>query len=235
MQPPQQPFQIIPVLDLKQGRVVSAQRGDRENYQPLHSPLCRSSDVFDVLSAFLKLYPFPVFYIADLDALTKTGDQQTLILHLLQAFPEKIFWIDCGFQQSVLNNNYPKNLIPVLGSESFTADNYHQIKHVPGPFILSLDFSADQTAMGTDKLFNHSALWPNRIIIMTLAKVGSHSGPDLQILQHYCQRFPEKQFIAAGGVRDKNDILALKKTGISHALVASALHSGMLKTEDFNP
>ena len=36
-------MKLIPVIDLKAGEVVHARRGDRDNYRPIVSPLCRGS------------------------------------------------------------------------------------------------------------------------------------------------------------------------------------------------
>jgi phosphoribosylformimino-5-aminoimidazole carboxamide ribotide isomerase len=58
--------------------------------------------------------------------------------------------------------------------------------------------------------------------------VGSFQGPDIIQLTQFCRRYPEKNFIAAGGVRDLADLLQLKAIGIKQVLVASALHSGVI-------
>ena len=67
---------------------------------------------------------------------------------------------------------------------------------------------------------------------MTLNRVGSHQGPDLDKLKGFCRRYPHKQFVAAGGIRHPADLHALKQIGVQQALIASALHSGMIGRED---
>ena len=67
---------------------------------------------------------------------------------------------------------------------------------------------------------------------MTLERVGSNQGPDLNKLTEFCRQYPDKNFIAAGGIRNKQDLIALCEVGIHQALVASALHSGTIKAED---
>jgi phosphoribosylformimino-5-aminoimidazole carboxamide ribotide isomerase len=44
----------------------------------------------------------------------------------------------------------------------------------------------------------------------------------------YRNRYPHHTFIAAGGVRNMADLMALEQSGIESALVATALHSGSL-------
>lgn len=223
-------MKIIPVIDLKHGVVVHAQQGQRESYRPMQSPLCSSSDIYRVIDAFLALYAFDTIYIADLDALMKQGNHDVLIHDVLVAFPKITFWLDQGYRPYNCRPNY-MNSLPVLGSESYQDESLSEIGSFKGNFILSLDYKGDD-ALGAQRLFNDPALWPQDIIIMTLARVGSASGPDFKKLKRFCQRYPDKNFIAAGGVRGGDDLLALQTLGVTQALVASALHLGKLSADD---
>lgn len=217
---------IIPVLDLKNGVVVHAKHGNREHYQPICSKLCPSADVFSVIEAFLSLADFTAFYIADLDAITGQGHHDALIANVVNAFPSRQFWVDKGYQQAA-NIAHLANYLPVLGSESFDNANIGELGQFAQRFVLSLDYSANGK-MGATRLFNEPDFWPQHIIIMTLAQVGSGKGPDLAKLRHYVQNYPGHHFIAAGGIRHIDDLQALSSLGIKHALLASALHSGAI-------
>jgi phosphoribosylformimino-5-aminoimidazole carboxamide ribotide isomerase len=220
-------MKIIPVIDLKDGKVVHAKRGLRDQYQPIHTPLCQSPDMNRVIRAFMDLYDFDVFYIADLNALSDQGDHDLLIGKIIAQFPDKEFWIDQGNRSSVSLHTLPENHIPVLGSESFGAEAVRAIKNRCERFILSLDYSFSG-ALGAKTLFTDSDCWPDSVIIMTLARVGSGQGPDICRLKEFIQTYPNKDFIAAGGIRNKQDLVDLKILGIHQALVASALHSGAI-------
>ncbi|MCK9396895.1 MAG: HisA/HisF-related TIM barrel protein [Methylobacter sp.] len=224
-------MKIIPVIDLKDGIVVHARQGNREHYQPINTALCQSSDIFQVIEAFLGVYAFDTFYIADLDAITGQSDHNSLITDVLTRFQQIIFWIDSGYQVYDAGFTYPQNCLPVLGSESYSDETISEIKAYKNNFILSLDYS-NSDALGAKSLFSDHAFWPKNIIIMTLERVGSNHGPDLNKLTEFCRRYPDKNFIAAGGIRNKQDCVLLSEAGVHRALVASALHSGMLKSED---
>ena len=222
-------MKIIPVIDLKDGVAVHARLGMREQYQPINTDLCPSSDIYRLIEAFLKIYDFDTFYIADLNAITgQGGDHERLIAEVLTAFPHKVFWIDSGYQ---CVKDYPSNYLPVLGSECYSDDNVLDLKAFNKRFILSLDYSTSE-ALGAVSLFSEQDLWPDTIIIMTLSRVGSHQGPDFDKLAAFCRRYPHKQFIAAGGIRHSTDLQALKQLGVQQALIASALHSGMIGREE---
>jgi phosphoribosylformimino-5-aminoimidazole carboxamide ribotide isomerase len=223
-------MQIIPVIDLSNGIVVHAKQGNRELYAPLQSGLCKSSDIFDIISAILALFNFPVIYIADLNAITRQGDNAVLIMQVLTAYPQTMFWVDSGYP---LNSNFQQhlNFLPILGSESFDDENIAGIKAFNNRFILSLDHSA-KGELGAKALFSSHYMWPENIIIMSLPKVGSGLGPDLDKLSAYCKQYPRYNFIAAGGIRDMQDLGRLINIGIKQALVATALHNGTINADD---
>ncbi|MDD5461204.1 MAG: HisA/HisF-related TIM barrel protein [Methylococcales bacterium] len=221
-------MKIIPVIDLKNGVVVHARQGIREQYQPISTALCQSSDIYQVIKAFLGIYYFDTFYIADLNAITGQGDHEDLISDVLAYFPHILFWIDKGYQ---CYKKHPGNYLPVLGSECYSDETLSELDAFDKRFILSLDYSAFE-ALGSKKLFLNQDYWPDTIIIMTLNRVGSHQGPDLDKLSGFCRQYPHKNFIAAGGVRDVNDLRALKQVGIQQALIASALHTEAIRRED---
>ena len=223
-------MKIIPVIDLKDGVVVHAQQGVRERYQPINTNLCQSSDVYQVIEAFLGVYDFDTIYIADLNAITHQGDHDGLITDVLTSFPHVLFWIDRGYQRY---KKYPGNYLPVLGSECYSDETVIELKAFNNHFILSLDYSISE-ALGAKSLFSDLDLWPETIIIMTLSRVGSNQGPDLDKLNRFCRQYPHKHFIAAGGIRNTADLQALKQVGVQQALIASALHSGAISHTDIN-
>lgn len=87
---------VIPVLDLRRGRVVRAVRGERERYAPVRSTLVRGSEPRQVLAALLRLAPFGAVYLADLDAIQGGAPQRRLLAALCRAHPRTEFWIDAG-------------------------------------------------------------------------------------------------------------------------------------------
>ena len=59
---------------------------------------------------------------------------------------------------------------------------------------------------------------------MTLARVGSGAGPDVERLASIQSIAAGREIYAAGGVRNAADLRALKERGVSGALIATALH-----------
>lgn len=227
-------FEIVPVIDLMGGQVVHARAGERDRYQPLEgSRLCDSAEPVAVVEGLLALHPFASLYIADLDAIRKQGDHRAAIRRLRQRFPALDFWVDAGFGE---RHDYRAFLDAdlgqlVLGSESQSDLRLVEELRAEPRLVLSLDYR-DDMPLGPAPLFARPDLWPERVIVMTLARVGGKAGPDRRRLAEIRALAPEKRVYAAGGVRDLDDLLALNADGMAGALIASALHDGRLGQEE---
>jgi HisA/HisF family protein len=222
-------MEVIPVLDLQDGAVVHARMGRRSHYRPIETPLSSSSDPLDVACGLLSIYPFETFYIADLDAIEGKGDNDTVLRCLKAEFPDLTFWVDNGLADLPDARCWLDSKLGylVLGSE--TQDDSILTRNLceDGRIILSLDYRG-QAFVGPAALLNDVDAWPDRVIAMTLARVGSAKGPDWDRLAAIKGRAGSKRVYAAGGVRDADDLAELARTGIEGALVASCLHNGKL-------
>jgi phosphoribosylformimino-5-aminoimidazole carboxamide ribotide isomerase len=220
---------VIPVLDLKHGVVVHARMGHRDQYRPIETPLSPSSMPADVARGLLAVYPFKTFYVADLDAIDRRGNNNGALARLRNDFPHLALWVDNGVNELKEARQWLDADLGhlVLGSETQTDDRL--VTHCCGDerVILSLDYRGD-TFLGPVALRDNPDAWPSKIIVMTLARVGSESGPDIPRLDAFKSRAPEKQLYAAGGVRNAADLAALAHHGMAGALVATSLHNGTL-------
>jgi len=224
---------IIPVIDLKGGQVVRAERGARDSYAPIKTRLAASSQPADVVAGFLALHDFPVLYIADLDAIEGRGSHQDTILALEDAFPRVTFWVDAGIGELNAAQNFlaKGRSALVLGSESLRDIDVLAALAQNPRILLSLDFRGEDF-QGPQKLLADSALWPAGVIVMTLARVGSHEGPDLTRLSEILGKAGGVHKVyAAGGLRGAEDIAPLSAIGVEGVLVASALHDGRLDSK----
>jgi phosphoribosylformimino-5-aminoimidazole carboxamide ribotide isomerase len=226
-------LRIIPVLDLKGGEVVRAEQGQRDRYKAIVTPLSASSDAVAVAEGLRTLHPFRTFYIADLDAIEGRAPNNAALTRL-GAMPEAPeLWVDAGIDgeealaAALAAALAEPSLCPVLGSESQRDDALLRRFCQHPELILSLDFFGDGFR-GPASLLDDPALWPQRVIVMTLAKVGSAAGPDFARLQEIKARAGDRSVIAAGGVRNEADIRALSSLGVAAALVATSLHDGTL-------
>ena len=237
---------IIPVIDVRYGIAVRAVAGDRANYQPLVTPLVSVESAAEwgqthgsapqltgqtglpplaVARGYRRLYPFPAIYIADLDAIEGRGANVGLSASLSAALPGVEAWIDAGAKRSPGSSG----VVDVLGSEVLSDLDIQT--PLPQRAVLSLDFRGDDF-IGPATLLQQPHLWPERVIVMTLARVGSDGGPDLARIAQIAKLAPQADVYAAGGIRGIADLNAARDAGAHGALIASALHAQKIKAGD---
>jgi phosphoribosylformimino-5-aminoimidazole carboxamide ribotide isomerase len=220
---------IIPVIDLKGGVVVHARGGARDDYLPIQTRLAAGSAPVDVVAGLCAVVPARQVYLADLDAIERRGDHDAVRAGLAAAFPALEFWVDAGVPAEAA----PAWLAAqagclVLGSESQRDPAAVRALRDDPRVILSLDFRAD-AFQGPPEILADETLWPARVIVMTLARVGAAQGPDVaQVARIRTRGGAGRAVYAAGGVRDRADLQALSAAGAAGALVATALHSGAI-------
>jgi phosphoribosylformimino-5-aminoimidazole carboxamide ribotide isomerase len=216
---------IIPVIDLLDGRAVHARGGRRHLYRSLSTPLCRDPDPQAVAAAYLSLHPFAVLYLADLNAIQDKGDNTSTIGALRRRFRKCEFWVDAGTASMDLAG---VRLRPVIGTETGLGvaelARLRAGRHRP---ILSLDFGAEGYR-GDPAILGNPDCWPADVIVMSLSKVGSRGGPDLDRIASLKARAPRKRFHAGGGLRDERDLELLAAAGAAGVLTATALHEGAI-------
>ena len=239
------------MIDLKNAQVVHAKHGKRHAYQPIQSVLSASSDVFSIVEGLLKLYPFRTIYIADIDAISNSGNHFEQIELLSSMYPHITWWVDNGVRNVNARILYAPqaNIRTVFGSEHIhTLQDYRAMSYAyKSRHVLSLDkldnVKLDNIKLGSAELgaaeLHHTGLyWPDDVICMTLNNVGSNAGPDIARLQALQQlnlaRKKPANIFAAGGVRNMDDLLVLKQLGVAGALVASALHSGEITAQQLS-
>lgn len=227
---------VIPVIDVRHGVVVAAVRGRRSDYRPLVTPLAPSGDPGAVARGYASLFAFPVLYAADLDGIEGRGRDTGLAAALAAAVPGARIWIDDGTPARAAAQwlRQAERATLVVGSESLTgSDDIAALHALPrDDYVLSLDFKEDRFA-GPQAVLDEPQHWPRDVIVMTLSRVGSGEGPDIARVAAIAARAgPARRTYAAGGVRNRADIEALRATGAAGVLVASALHAGTIKAGD---
>jgi phosphoribosylformimino-5-aminoimidazole carboxamide ribotide isomerase len=225
---------IIPVLDISRGLVVHAKKGEREHYKAISSIISPTPEPIIVIKAFLKLYPFKIIYIADLDAIQGSQSQSTLINSIALQFGQCEFWVDAGLK--VINNckaEYTAQKIKmVLGSE-----NKLPRKILSGllsrnqDILLSLDFS-ENGLIENDYLLDEVALWTPKIIVMMLHRVGSTEGIDYPCLDKVLAMAKKNEIYSAGGAQNCKDLIKLGSIGIKGVLLATSLHNGSITSQE---
>lgn len=242
-------FQIITVLDLKDGVVVHGVNGERDKYRPIKSVLTASAEVPDVIDAFVKKLGLREFYLADLDAIISRGqkNQLSLICHEKRPGAAPLsFMVDAG----VTDLNSVERIIKagadqvVIGTE--TVPSLKVVRNIVETFgaerlIVSIDtkdlkilspspeISQMTPAQGIVEIARTGI---NQFIILELRRVGTGLGINRPLIVECLAALkgtdPSGTLIIGGGVSGYADLKWLAENGVEGALVASALHSGLV-------
>jgi phosphoribosylformimino-5-aminoimidazole carboxamide ribotide isomerase len=228
-------MEVIPVIDVRHGVAVAAVRGQRADYNPLVTPLAVGSDPAAIARGYAALFTFPLLYVADLDGIEGRGRNAGLAKELARAVPGTWLWIDDGTAAADAARRIAdeRNATLVMGSECLGgADDVAALRALPRDrYVLSLDFKDDKFA-GPQQVLDEAQRWPQAVIVMTLARVGSGDGPDLDRIASIVAAAGDRRVYAAGGVRNRADIEALHGAGAAGVLIATALHTGKIKAGD---
>jgi phosphoribosylformimino-5-aminoimidazole carboxamide ribotide isomerase len=236
-------MRVIPVVDLLDGCVVHAIRGDREHYQPVRSVLSDTSDPSSIAQAFRDKLGLNEIYIADLNAIQGSNQNSHKKVIADLAGRERIgiildagasdvdaarAWLDLGVRKIVIASE-------TLRTWDALQDIASKIDR--DRLVFSLDFRAgailtqcpDLLTMPCMEVLGHlqSSGW-KEIILLDLRRVGSGEGADRALVAEARANFPHLDILVGGGIADSVELAELRRLGVAGVLMATALHRGTI-------
>jgi phosphoribosylformimino-5-aminoimidazole carboxamide ribotide isomerase len=230
-------------MDLLNGQVVHAIKGERAHYQPVRSVLCDSSDPGLVAQAFRTELGIDEIYIADLNAIQNSGqtNHQEVIAEIIRREKLKII-LDAGISKTEAIRDWLDLGIHKVIIASETLRTWNSIKKIPAQIdpsrlIFSLDFRfgkilsrcPDLAATSALEVFKHlqDAGW-QEVLLLDLQRVGSSSGTDRNMAMQVRSNFPDLRLLIGGGITLPEELVELASLGIEGILLATSLHSGKI-------
>ena len=233
-------MRVVPVIDLKGGTTVHAVRGERERYRPVSSVIAGDDgDPLALARAFRSELGLDELYVADLDAISGDGANATMLGALAR---EARIMVDAGVSEpararALLDLGAHR---VIVGTETLRGAGAldRMLAELPeGAVVLSADLREGRALSPNAELAGLPALDAiarlhraglREAIVLDLARVGSGAGPDVALIAEIHAAFRDLELLAGGGVRDVEDLGALRAAGAAGALVATALHSGVI-------
>jgi len=236
-------MKVIPVIDVLNGVAVHGIRGERKQYQPLKSTLCRSVNPLDIALSFDSL-GFSSLYLADLDAiLGKTTNFN--IYRQIMTKTRLDLMVDAGIAditkaEEVLATDVSKI---VIGTE--TLDSLDFVSQAVSAFgedkvIVSIDQKGGKVLSASEAIASMDAvsvtqklasLGVRQIILLDLDRVGTEHGINRTVLRNILEQ-TEVEVLVGGGIQNLHELEELRKLGVSGALVATVLHNGKLTVDE---
>jgi len=242
-------MKVIPVVDILNGKVVHAIKGKRKDYKPIQSSLTSSAEPLEVAEVF-KNNGFRELYVADLDAIIDCSMNFQILKKIVDKTGLELM-VDAGITsldraQKLLESGVSKLIIgtETLTKKSFVSEAIRlfgkdcvvvSIDLKDGKVLVKPDFDGCTEALCLIGEFVEMGV--SNFIILDLTKVGSSEGINIDLFKHIRDTLI-LEIYAGGGARDIQDLIELKKVGVSGVLVATALHNGkitvqQLKAEGF--
>ena len=252
-------MRVIGVVDLLAGLAVHARGGIRERYVPVRTVAGSAidGDPLALARAYVDHFGLTELYAADLDAILArtSGDARTGANAGRQAHATSVrglaaiapLWLDAGASSAeeahrVLSLGATRCIIGLETLGSF--DTLPPICAAVGGerVAFSLDLrNGDPVAPclgippgeSAHRLAARAAdAGVGAVIVIDLARVGTATSPDVDLIARVRAAAPAPILIAGGGVRGLDDLARLADAGCDGALVASALLDGRLDAAD---
>jgi phosphoribosylformimino-5-aminoimidazole carboxamide ribotide isomerase len=239
-------MRLIPVLDLLDGVVVHAVRGEREHYLPVKSVLCETAEPMVVARSFRDRLGLTEIYIADLNAIQgRPHPEHREAISTLARQEGLTILVDAGAAdvetaQELLDLGAHQ---VVIGAETLPYWDMLRVfpATIPGDkLVFSLDMRAGTILSRCPEMASLSPIeallalqtagW-KEIILLDLNRVGSGSGVDRALIIEARAKLPELSLIAGGGIAEVDDLRELDKLGVAGVLAATALHRGTITVQ----
>jgi phosphoribosylformimino-5-aminoimidazole carboxamide ribotide isomerase len=238
---------VIPVLDLRAGRAVHASGGERHGFPPVRSVLVSeraSGDACALAQAFRDTLGCEECYVADLDAI-EGGRPQHALLEALARSGSRLF-IDAGVAtleraRELLDRGAARVVVGLETLPSFVALELVTRAIGPERVMFSLDLRGGRPVLHSGAAPEETTLalvgraaaaGATAVLVLDLARVGSGRGLDRALLAAIRSAHPGLELLAGGGIASPAELERLARTGLDGALVATALHSGMIGKAD---
>ena len=225
-------MRCIFVLDVFNGAVVHAVRGERSLYEPIdkYSRIVSSSDPLGVLK---EIRPKEV-YVADLNLLTGSGDNLAAIADISRIAKTMA---DIGITLADDMDYLPKGITPVLGTETASMNLIDEAV-LQRDIVVSIDMKRRKVITRDPELMlaplevirRLNGIPIDGVILLELDRVGTTSGLDTDFLEKAVS-VSDHPLILGGGVKGVEDLQTLEDLGFRGALVATAVHNGKIPLE----
>jgi phosphoribosylformimino-5-aminoimidazole carboxamide ribotide isomerase len=241
-------MELIPAIDLKNGRCVRLFKGD------FAAETVYSNDPNEILLRYRALGARRI-HVVDLDG-AKDGTQanREMIVKLaadpsvklqvgggLRSLARVQALLDSGVERAVIGSvaiNSPDEVIPW----------FKQVD--PTRIVLALDVRLD--AAGVPMLTTHGwqqtsnvVLWSaverflrsglTHVLCTDVARDGALTGPNCELYAEAVRRFPELQWQASGGVATARDLVALRDCGVAAVISGKALLENKISSQELRP
>lgn len=236
---------IIPAIDLRQGQCVRLYQGkfDRQNNY--------NKDPVSLACEY-KTMGFDELHIVDLDG-AESGHQQNqeivrrivdtceLSVQLgggMRAESQLESWLNAGVSRvvigtlAIVQSELVRDWLARFGPEKLVLGLDVTVDPVGTPHVATHGWTQSAEMTLWDCIDGYSAADVRHVLCTDICRDGALTGPNLELYAQVILKYPDIQLQASGGVRDIDDLNALRNVGAQAAISGRALLDGRITSRE---
>lgn len=236
---------IIPAIDLREGQCVRLYQGDYDRQTHY------SDDPLSIARNYQEL-GLSDLHIVDLDGARLGRQQNQKTIRTIVSSTSLAVQVGGGIREETELESWFDSGVHriVIGSLAVTQPRLVRdwlANYGPEKLVLALDVTLGED--GVPRVATHgwtrkaeTTLWQcideyraaglRHLLCTDISRDGAMTGPNLELYEQLINRYPEIRLQASGGVRDMNDIKALRRIGAQVAICGRALLDGKITSRE---
>lgn len=234
-------MKLIPAIDILDGRCVRLMKGDYTQVTDYGDPVEIAKKFYDQGSDWV--------HLVDLEGARDSANRQwELIAKLKAVLQAKIQWgggvrslSDC---EKLLAAGIDRILVGSMAcKDPYQVSTWFKQIGIPSKLALAIDVRWDRVhepqpygsgwlapaTLNLSEVLEPFMEFQGLTILCTdIERDGTMQGPALDLYAYLLKSYPQFQWIASGGIRNSNDLIALQKSGVWAAVAGRAILEGAL-------
>jgi phosphoribosylformimino-5-aminoimidazole carboxamide ribotide isomerase len=236
----QKKMQIIPAIDIIDGKCVRLTQGDYEqkkiyNENPLEVALEFEDAGLERL------------HLVDLDGAKAGAVKNWKVLETLASKTKMVIDFGGGIKtdkdvEIVFNSGAALATVGSIAVKNEQEFVKWLLTYGADKFLLGADVKEEKIAVGGwlettdiwiyDFIEKYIAHGVQQIFCTDVSKDGLLQGPSIELYKNIIKKFPQLHLIASGGVSNMDDVLQLQEIGCSGAIIGKAIYEGRIAVND---
>lgn len=238
-------MKIIPAVDLKNGACVRLYKGDFNKttlYNTDPVAMARQLSALDVADLHVvDLDGARSGRQANYDAVAAIAEQSDLNVQVgggIRSRDDVAAWLDNGVTRCVVGSvaiNNPQRVqewIAEFGAESIVLALDVNTNDVDVPMLMSQGWTEESGISLWECLNAYYPFSRHHVLCTDIDRDGAMEGPNLALYTEILKRYPGLQLQASGGVRNVQDLEALRALGLPAAISGRALLDGAISANE---
>ena len=240
-------MQLIPAIDLRDGRCVRLLQGDFERETRYSVDPVQLAEHYRELGA-------RALHVVDLDGAKRGVPMNLPVIRRMRAAAGVNVQLGGGIrarasleealevaERAVIGSlavgepELVASWLSELGAERLTLALDVRLAEDGTPMIATHGWTRASTLSLEGAIDRFAAAGLKHVLCTDIERDGALSGPNVELYRDCAKRWPGIEFQASGGVRDVGDLAALAATGVAATVSGKALLEGKLKPEEIRP